>query len=367
MINMREAFMFDRISDQDCERVPLTKAERESFLLEDFDLLFARQSLTYAGAGKCVLVLPAVEDRTWESHLIRVRLDPKLAWAPYYYYFFRSPQGRRLIETIIQQVAAAGIRGSDLGRLRVPRPELDVQRGIAEVLGALDDKIAANDVASDTALQLAAALYHSHIKGRSQTSMANILEPVLGGTPSRSDKSMWDGAVAWASAKDVAGATNGVILKTAETITKLAASKSRTRALPVGTVVLTARGTIGEVARLGIPAAINQSCYGFVPAEVPASCLFFAVRDAASQVRSLAHGSVFDTITMRTFHHVRMPALDSYEWSFVESVIEPILSASQHVALESMVLTRTRDALLPLLMSGKVHVEDAQQIVEETD
>lgn len=145
MVNMREMFAFDRIADQECERVPLTQKEVEAYSLSDYDLLFARQSLTYEGAGKCVLVLPASEPRTWESHVIRVRLDRKLAWPPFYYYFFRSPQGRRLLETIIQQVAAAGIRGSDLSRLSVPKPALVVQQRIAEVLTALDDKIAVNE------------------------------------------------------------------------------------------------------------------------------------------------------------------------------------------------------------------------------
>src|SRR5665647_1238428 len=144
MVNMKEIFAYDRIADQKCALAPLTAAERASCLLESGDLLFARQSLTYEGAGKCVLVLDGARERTWESHLIRVRLDSTKAVAGYYFYYFRSPQGRSSIETIIQQVAAAGIRGSDLRRLVVPCPPVQEQRAIAEMLGALDDKISAN-------------------------------------------------------------------------------------------------------------------------------------------------------------------------------------------------------------------------------
>ena len=104
-----------------------------------------RQSLRYEGAGKCIYVGPREEPRTWESHLIRVRLDQNKCDPRYYYYFFRSPSGRSTIESIIEQVAAAGIRGSDLRRLKVPVPQRDEQEKIANALSALDDKIAVND------------------------------------------------------------------------------------------------------------------------------------------------------------------------------------------------------------------------------
>jgi len=248
--------------------------------------------------------------------------------------------------------------------LELLMPPLVEQQAIAAVLGALDDKIAVNDHLSSAALELAHALYDQLIKDIPKTSMSRVLDPVLGGTPTRSDASLWNGSVAWASAKDVTSAKYGVILSTSESITELAASKARTRALPVGTVVLTARGTVGVVARLGVPAAINQSCYGFVPENIPASCLFFTIKDAASQARSLAHGSVFDTITMNTFEHVQVPMLDQQGWFSVEECIAPILSSSQQAVSESKALAATRDELLPLLMSGKARVREAEKVVE---
>lgn len=161
MINMREIFAHDRIVDVECELAPITEKQRENYLLKEDDLLFARQSLTYEGAGKCSIILPSEEERTWESHLIRARLDTEVACPHYYYYYFRSPQGRLNIETIIQQVAAAGIRGSDLTRLKVPYPPLAQQQAIAEVLGALDDKIDANSKLAAICDDLALSLLHS--------------------------------------------------------------------------------------------------------------------------------------------------------------------------------------------------------------
>lgn len=141
LVNMREIFAFDRIADQEMERAPIPERNSEAWLLQSGDLLFARQSLTLAGAGKVSIVLAPPEPMTFESHLIRVRLDPAKADAGFYYYLFRSSFGRALVASIAEQVAAAGIRASDLGKLRVPHPDLREQRRISSVLGALDDLI----------------------------------------------------------------------------------------------------------------------------------------------------------------------------------------------------------------------------------
>ena len=50
LVNMRELFRFDFIADQPMELAPLPDRNPGSWLLQDGDLLFARQSLTLAGA-----------------------------------------------------------------------------------------------------------------------------------------------------------------------------------------------------------------------------------------------------------------------------------------------------------------------------
>ncbi|CAL9669225.1 hypothetical protein SUDANB95_07363 [Actinosynnema sp. ALI-1.44] len=292
-------------------------------------------------------------------------LNPAVLNQRYLRYAMCSPSFMRQLEVLKGQTDMAPyVSLTDQRSIELELPPIETQQAVAEALGALDDKIAVNDHLAVTALELARVMYKKIMEGKPRISMSRILVPILGGTPSRSDDSLWNGSVAWASAKDVANAKRGVILSTSESITEQAASKTRTRTLPIGTVVLTARGTVGAVARLGVPAAINQSCYGFVPSAIPASCLFFAVEGAANQARSMAHGSVFDTITMSTFEHVQVPKLDNQEWLSVEERIAPILASSQQAVSESKKLAATREELLPLLMSGKIRVREAESIVE---
>lgn len=251
----------------------------------------------------------------------------------------------------------------DQARLVIDLPEQAQQEAVAHILGALDDKVAIIDRVAGTARELARTLYNRAVAGAKTAAMSNMLAPILGGTPSRADASLWDGSVPWASAKDITSATHGVVVQTSEGISAQAASAKRLHALPAGSVVLTARGTIGAVARLGIAASINQSCYGFVPAAVPTACLAFVVENAAAQASSMAHGSVFDTITMQTFDHVIVPQLGAADWAEIESKIAPLLAATQQAVKETVHLDRTRDELLPLLISGEVRVKDLERAV----
>ncbi len=160
MVNMGEIFSHARIGDIEMDRVLLSEHE-SAFLLQARDLLFARQSLVLSGAGKCSLFCGANEPVTFESHLIRCRLRPDIADSAFYFYFFQSPRGRQTMESIVEQVAAAGIRGRDLARLEVPHPSLTQQRAISAVLGALDDKIELNRRMNATLEAAARALFQS--------------------------------------------------------------------------------------------------------------------------------------------------------------------------------------------------------------
>lgn len=141
LINMAEMFRYERIGNPPMELAPILAGRRSDWLVEAGDLLFARQSLIQSGAGKCVLVLASEVERTFESHIIRVRLDRRCASPDYYFYYFNSPQGRENMTTIIEQVAAAGIRASDLARLEVPLPPLAIQSKVASALTAIDDLV----------------------------------------------------------------------------------------------------------------------------------------------------------------------------------------------------------------------------------
>lgn len=108
MIGMGELFAHSIIHDMNMERVFMNTKEQDNFFVEDGDLLFARQSLVASGAGKCSIVSTLSEKTTFESHLIRVRLD-KSKCNPLYYKdrimvvdWYKDAQPRQRVLSLIQ-------------------------------------------------------------------------------------------------------------------------------------------------------------------------------------------------------------------------------------------------------------------------
>lgn len=157
MINMGELFAHDIINDMGMDLVELSQKEQEKYFVQTGDLLFARQSLVASGAGKCSIVNNITQKTTFESHLIRVRLDQKKANSYFYYYLFRLPNNP--IKAIVNQCAQAGIRGTELSRVKVPLPPLPLQRRIASILSSYDNLIELNTRRIKLLEQMAENLY----------------------------------------------------------------------------------------------------------------------------------------------------------------------------------------------------------------
>ncbi|MBK6088293.1 restriction endonuclease subunit S [Ruminococcus difficilis] len=157
MIGMGELFANDIITDMEMDRVKMSEKEKKNFFVEEGDLLFARQSLVAAGAGKCSIVKQLIEPTTYESHLIRVRLDKSKCNPWFYYYLFKLQNNP--IKAIINQCAQAGIRGNELIRVKVPLVELRLQNHMVSILSAYDSLIETNNKRIKALEQMAENLY----------------------------------------------------------------------------------------------------------------------------------------------------------------------------------------------------------------
>lgn len=369
MVNMGEIFAYDRITDHDYEHVPLSASEQLAYLLNEGDLLFARQSLTYEGAGKCAIVGTAPYARTWESHLMRVRLNPDLAEPEYYFNYFRSHAGRNSIEAIIQQVAAAGIRGSDLRRLVVPNPPVSAQRAIAEVIRALDAKVESNSISIEKAGHLADSLFTQAVREvpNSTQRFCDVASVAGGGTPKTSEASYWNGPVLWATPTDITALKAPYLQSTSRTITEAGLASCASILHPAGSILMTSRATIGAFAIAEVPTAINQG-FIVVNAHNPSLqlWLYHEMRSRVQEFISHANGATFLELSRGRFKNlnVRLPELETIREFDTQAAALHRLSA--HLSTESSTLTALRDALLPRLMSGQITVRDAEKQIEST-
>jgi type I restriction enzyme S subunit len=161
IIMMNEIFAQRRIRNVNMKRVPVSETEIKSHGLKKGDLLFARTSLKFEGAGKCVIFEGDKETVVYESNLIRCRLDENKVNTHFYYYYFNTYEGRKIIESILMETAATSMRGSDLSELQVPYFDISFQNIVAKTLSSIEDKIELAQKMNQSLEEIAKTLFKS--------------------------------------------------------------------------------------------------------------------------------------------------------------------------------------------------------------
>jgi type I restriction enzyme S subunit len=405
MVNMGELFANPIIRNMEMARVPLTDSELKNSLLQPEDLLFARQSLTIEGAGKCSLFIGDDEPYTFEGHLIRARVNREIAFPRYIYYFFNSYVGKSKIETLVHVTAAAGIRSSDLSNLKIELPPLSTQRRIADILSALDEKIELNRQTNATLEAIAQSIFRewfvefnypdpkglsreqapseameSGVNGSRQAGqtfrvsdmveselgmipqgwrvgkLGDVVEVKGGTTPSTKEEKYWNGEYYFATPKDLSNLGSPILLDTERKITKEGVSQISSGILPKGTLLLSSRAPIGYLAISNIPVSINQGFIAINAKETSNLFILHWLKENMETVISRANGSTFLEITKTNFKQIEIVIPDSEITNRFEEIVSPIFEKIKNNEQQSATLASLRDALLPKLMSGEIEV-----------
>jgi type I restriction enzyme S subunit len=135
--------------------------------------------------------------------------------------------------------------------------------------------------------------------------LSELMDVIGGGTPKTSITEYWDGDIPWLSVVDF-GNDFKKVFDTEKKITQLGLDNSSTRILTKGQLIISARGTVGELAVLGRDMAFNQSCYGLnAKTEICINdFLYYLMKCKVSELKRNSHGAVFDTITRNTFETI---------------------------------------------------------------
>lgn len=274
-----------------------------------------------------------------------------------------------------------------LAGIPIALPPIEEQRAIAHILGTLDDKIKLNRRMNQTLEAMARALFKSwfvEFDGVPQedmqeselglipkdcriASLSDVLEIIGGGTPKTSATEYWGGDIPWFSVVDTPAAGDVFVTATEKNITQVGLDGSSVRLIPKGTTIISARGTVGNLAIAGRDMTFNQSCYGLRGKNGAGDYfVFLTAQRMVDQLKSMAHGSVFSTITRQTFDAIRIAVpSEKFFQQFEQSVsicFEKILSNVQ----QARTLMELRNALLPKLISGDLLLKDAERFVGST-
>lgn len=319
------------------------------------------QEAALLGAAARVPQYMAVGRLTQDT--IALDLDPDFGIdQTYLYWMLRGPGFRAYCRNLGTGTTNLDLSQKDFLSYEMQLPGLEAQRAVARVLGALDDKIAANRVVANAGLELLDAKFGFASAGVEKVRISSIAQVVLGGTPSRGNLKFWGGNVPWINS----GACNSrVITEASEMITDLGLEKSAAKLLPEGATCVAITGaTMGQMGWLVNPMAANQSVVGIVAESTDRLWVQLAVRAERGQLLGWATGGAQQHVNKNAVGSVEIAYESACAVRFGEendALMRRVVLAKQ----ESERLAATRDEFLPLLMSGKITVKDAEKTVEE--
>jgi len=291
-----------------------------------------------------------------------------------------GPEFEGYVKPITTGVNVPHISGRQILDFEFTLPPLPIQRRIAGILSAYDDLIENSQRRIKILEEMARRLYREwfvHFRfpghegctfidsplgeipvGWEVATLGDLYNTGSGGTPSRAHPEYYEnGTIDWVKSQEL---LDGFVLSTEERITEAALEKSSAKLFPSGTVLIALYGaTIGKLAILSSPAATNQACCAVLPkhSAFGREFAFFALLLNRERIIGLRLGAAQQNISqvlLRNFECLKPPIELLHLFS---DHTAPLLNQTLALQRQIQNLRRTRDLLLPRLLSGQMDVE----------
>ena len=138
--------------------------------------------------------------------------------------------------------------------------------------------------------------------------LGKICRILNGSTPSTSNPEYWDGDILWATPTDIGRLQEIELCDTERKITKAGLDSCSVTLLPVGTVLMTSRAPVGNLAIAGKEMCTNQGFKSFIPNQgLYNRYLYFLLIFYVPVFQRISHGNTFTEITKEMLRDFYLP------------------------------------------------------------
>jgi type I restriction enzyme S subunit len=128
-----------RLTLADRKYIDLPSKETARHSVRDGDLLLARAIASIDHLGKCVIAAPGNEAWAFDSHLMRLRLNPEIMIPDFLKRWLSSPPGRAAFLRVARRSAVQfNVNTKEMAGLLVPMPPIGTQLTVLEVGAAVE-------------------------------------------------------------------------------------------------------------------------------------------------------------------------------------------------------------------------------------
>jgi len=362
----------NRVSDE------TYKAWTKRAIPQTDDLILARE----APIGNVAIIL-SNQKVCLGQRTVLIRPDKNQVDSQYICYLLLGDEIQGKIISLSNGATLNHLNMRDIRNLELPElPSLPTQRKIAAILSAYDDLIENNTRRIRILEEMAQALYrewfvkfrfpgHEKVKiveselgmvplGWEVNKVKETFEILGGGTPSKKVDEYWEnGEIVWYTPSDLTSSNTMFMEQSSNQITELGLKKSSAKLFPPYSIMMTSRATLGIVAINTTPACTNQ---GFITCltneRVPIYYIYYWLLENTNTFLNMASGATFKEISKTVFKTIDIILPSQNILDDFQRIVEPLVDQVLNIQRKNANLRRTRNLLLPKLISGEVDMEN---------
>lgn len=322
--------------------------------------------------------------------------------------FFNSPEGKRQVYAYTVGSVQSVFNVKTANSIEIPEFNISEQKTIVALIKGINDKIETNQTMNQTLEKIANSIFKSwfvdfdpvraKVKGRNTglpteisdlfpneladtkigkiprgweiKSAQDLFDISIGRTPPRKE-SHWftesEKDVPWVSIRDM-GDCGTFISKTRESLTHEAVNKHRMHILPIGSVLVSFKLTVGRVSIAAKEVTTNEAIAHFPPSgdfPNPNFVYFYLKGFRYDELGSTS--SIATAVNSKMIKAIPFLIAPSELITKFEQIVAPMMKKIRLTSDEILLLSDLRDTLLPKLISGELRVPDAEKFLEEAD
>ena len=330
-----------RVSNEDKQRL-------SKYILKEGDVVFSR----VGSVDRCSFVDSQHTGWLFSGRCLRVRPFEEIS-PLFLYYFFCLESTKKFIRNIAVGATMPSINTKLMGEIEVSYPDKQVQEKIANLLGAIDDKIELNNAINDNLADIIQSVYQNRFSSTRSDVTAGVLADICSYSKDKVPVLDLNNSNYYSTENmqsDKKGAVDAATLPTIAQTTKCRKGD---------VLISNIRPYFKKIVYCQFDCGCSTDVLCFCPKESALSAFlfstlyadhFFDFMAAGAKGTKMPRGDKQQIMT----YPIYLPSAD--ELAEFNSIAIPALTQMECSRLENTRLTALRDALLPKLMSGELDV-----------
>ena len=298
-----------------------------------------------------------------DNNMMAFSLMDHHACQRFFYYLLLDLELGKLAST----TALPSLSGRQIGAIRVPAPPSDEQRAIAEALSDVDGQLDALDALIAKKRSIKRATMQQLLTGKIRLlefsgewetiTLGEIADIRNGATPSTQVAAYWNGQIPWCTPSDITDTPGKYLFTTERNVTEEGLASCAASLLPVGTLLLCSRATIGEIKIAASPVCTNQGFKSLVcKDEASSEFLYYLLISLRAKLIERAIGSTFLEIGKREVAslEVKLPPHD--EQCKIAAVLSDVDSEIAALEQRHDKIRTIKQGMMQQLLTGRTRL-----------